>query len=195
MRVNQTQTWWQLPLSIPWISLWHYFVTNDEFPSGIITDANCYSYREESWKYCNNMAQHLFKFQLWLMASVEWLRLEGASWGQLLFRPAHEGPPRAGCPWPCPGGFKSISKDEESITLDNLCHCSVTLSVKKALPDVRREPPVLQFVSTVSGLVTGHHWKEPGSSCLLSPFRSLCTLIDPSEPSLLQAEHVFWSGS
>ena len=33
----------------------------------------------------------------------------------------------------------------------------------KVFPDVQREHSVLQFVSSASGCVTGHHWKEPGS--------------------------------
>lgn len=32
----------------------------------------------------------------------------------------------------------------------------------KVSPDVQRKPPVFQFVSMVSRLLSGYHWKEPG---------------------------------
>jgi len=36
----------------------------------------------------------------------------------------------------------------------------------KVFADVQREPPGYRFVPVASGPVTGHCWKEPGSSSL-----------------------------
>jgi len=50
-------------------------------------------------------------------------------------------------------------------------------------------PPIFQFVSIASGLVTGHHWKEPGSGFFapsLQLFMDIYKILP--EPSLLQAE-------
>lgn len=133
------------------------------------------------------MAQQLFKFQLWLMASVGWLRLEGTSWGQLLFPPAHARPPRAGYP----GGFKTISKDGGSITfLGNLCQCSVTLLEKKSTSRCSEGISCFSVFVPASGLVT--NWTTLEGSW----FHPACILHSGLyvHLSLLQAEQVLWSG-
>lgn len=55
-----------------------------------------------------------------------------------------------------------VSKDTDSIIfLDDVCHCMVTLMVKKVFPDVQPEPPVPHAVPTACDIVPGH--QGPGS--------------------------------
>ena len=42
---------------------------------------------------------------------------------------------------------------------------------KNLFPDVQMEPPVFRFVPIVSGPVTGHHRKEPGSLFFAPPIK------------------------
>ena len=60
---------------------------------------------------------------------------------------------------------------------------------KKAFPDIWAEPLVFQFVPIDSGPVTGHHWKESGST-LLAPSLQVFIYTDeiPPKPFLFQAE-------
>ena len=55
---------------------------------------------------------------------------------------------------------------------------------EKVFLDVQREPPVFHFVPIASGLVTGHHWKEPGS-VLFAPSFQVSIYIDEIPLSLL----------
>jgi len=56
------------------------------------------------------------------------------------------------------GWLLNISKYGVSITsLEYLCQCSDILTVKKKFCHVEMEPPVFQFVPSVSCPVTGHH--------------------------------------
>lgn len=70
---------------------------------------------------------------------------------------AQAGPPKAGCPGPCPDSFMNIAKVGDSATSpDNLCQRLVTLTVTKVFLGVRREPPEFQCVTVASGAVAGH---------------------------------------
>jgi len=58
------------------------------------------------------------------------------------------------------------------------------LHSENVFPDAQREPPLFQFVPIASGLVTGHHWEEPG--CIFfTPCLQVFIYIDkiPAEPS------------
>ena len=43
---------------------------------------------------------------------------------------------------------------------------------KNEFPDVQMRPPVFQFVPSVSGPITGHHWRKP-SSILFAPLSNI----------------------
>lgn len=102
--------------------------------------------------------------------------------------------------------LSNTSKDGEFKTLlGNLCLYLVTLTVKKCFLMFRlcfsisvcsETQSVLQFVPIASCPVTGHHWKEPGST-FFTPFNckecgipsGIYTVWSyPPEPSLLHAE-------
>ena len=55
---------------------------------------------------------------------------------------------------------------------------------EKLFPEVQEEAAVFQFVSTASGPVTEHHWKEP-CSVLFSPSLQVFIYIDEIPLSLL----------
>lgn len=79
--------------------------------------------------------------------------------------------PGINCPGPCPDHFlMSSGMDNSTISLSNLCQCSVTLTVQTFFPDAQEEHPMYQFVPIASCTVTGHNWKEPS---LYPPFRHL----------------------
>lgn len=73
-------------------------------------------------------------------------------------------------------------------SLDNLCHSSVTLTVKNVFPGVEKEPPIFPFliINLLSSL--GSTEKSLALSSLQPPFQCLYIFINSPEPSLLYAE-------
>lgn len=95
----------------------------------------------------------------------------------------------AGCPGPCTGCLLKIYNVRDSTTvLGNLCQCLFNL-IAKVFPNVQQEPPLFRFVHIVSGPVTGHHCKKPGS-VFFALSHQVFTNIDKTKPSLLQAEQL-----
>lgn len=108
--------------------------------------------------------------------TTEWFCLEGTSGGHFVWSPCSH---RAF--WSrlhLPRHLLSISKEKDSTaSLGSLCHCLLTLTHKKKVPDLQRGSSVFQFMAIASSPVTGHHWKEPGSLFLVSSLQIFLTLI------------------
>lgn len=132
-----------------------------------------------------------------------WLAEAGKSSGSLWSHAAPPEPPRAGCPAPHPGSSCTSPRTRAHGFWVLVPGCITCKAARCS-----GEPPVLQFVPTVSP-GTGHHWQQPGSvlSSSHSPFRCLWTLMrclwassspDGTVPALSASTHrrrvpVCWS--
>lgn len=84
--------------------------------------------------------------------------------------PAQAGQPRADCSWLCPDCFWTSPRRE---TIQHLWPISQSHCSEEVFPDIKRQPPMLQFGPIVSSPVPGHRWKEP-PSYLHHSFKYLC---------------------
>lgn len=117
--------------------------------------------------------------------TTEWLRLEGTSGGHLVNSPAQAWSPTAVAQGHVQMAFESLQGGRLHLSGQPLL--VFTLTVKKHLL-VFRESLLFQFVPIVSGPLTRHHWKEPGS-VTFSPSLQICTCICMwSTLELLQAK-------
>lgn len=91
--------------------------------------------------------------------------------------PDQAGPPTASCPGLCLDGFWIRPRREITISLGNLCLCSVILTVRKPVLVFRPCLGLCPF-SLVLSLNTAE--KSLDESFLQSPFRCLHTFIVPS---------------
>ena len=119
------------------------------------------------------------KTKCWI---TDWMGLEGRSPGPtLLLKQGHLKPLAHDC---VQSAFEYLQGGE----LHNLYGQPVPVLShprgKEVFPHVQTEPPMFRFVPTASGLVTGHHWKEPGS-VFFAPSLQVFIYVDMIPLSLL----------
>lgn len=91
-----------------------------------------------------------------------------ASGGHLIQPPAQVGTPRADCPRPYADGFWVSRRTETPQSLDNLCQCSLTLSLaKKVFPGVQEHAAEVYCDLKMKALKAIYHNKFPWISKLV----------------------------